>query len=308
MELKLLHDFLYCRDNWKDFIIPSLAIGITITITLLVTRYDRRVNAENRRDDLQKYEAEKLELLKNKEEKTWISLEENLTQTVLTARSHLPEIDELVENSSFKFLKTLSVSIFVNDHLQGLLKLDYREINDKWGGEIYILYVQFLNSIKLIDRLYEEIAEWQSRYRVEHKQNYQEFDEALNALLYEIDKLKYDDEFCKEVYHNLEEFKLDYDKYAENFSDQDSDCPPKKLKELKNKIINIEFMKLKGEYAYLHLIVLNLENSILKFERLSENSKFNLLAIKAAMKTHLEVLEKFGNTFFKNKTNLENTK
>ncbi|WP_104382929.1 hypothetical protein [Sphingobacterium sp. HMA12] len=63
MNIELIIDFFLSRENWKDFIIPSLAIAIPIFITLIITHLDRKTNAKNRLEDLAQYEKDKIKML-----------------------------------------------------------------------------------------------------------------------------------------------------------------------------------------------------------------------------------------------------
>lgn len=302
MSIPLVVDFFFYRNNWKDFIIPTLAICVPVFITLYITHRDRKDNAKNRRDDLDRYEKEKLEnlesteiLKKELEEKAWSHFESCLTMAVITGRSHLGTIDGLIAKSSFQRSGALSVVVLVNQHLQGLLNLDYRELSLRFNDSIYL---QYLNSIKILDRLYLELMDWKSGYRKEHSRRSCSFDKALQDIFYEIERLRFDEQLDKHVFENLNQFKESYDKYTRDYSKESPQSAVKEVLQLKEIFIDQNFIKLKGEYGNLHKIVLNLEKSITDLERLAEYSESTLVAIKTGMDTHLAVLHTIGDDLF----------
>lgn len=302
MNTCLVIDFFLCRSNWKDFIIPTLAICVPVFITLYITRRDRRDNARNRREDLEKYENDKSEnrkriqmVKKEQAEKTWHQFESCLGMTVITGKSHLITIEGLITQSSFEKSGTLAVVVLVNEHLQALLNLDYIELSLMFPDSKYL---QYLNSIKILDRLYLELMDWKSSYRREHSIRNSAFDKALQEVFYEIERLRYDEHFDKVIINNLNLFNERYDQYTRIYTRESSQSAVKEVLELKKVFIDQRFMKLKGEYNYLHKIVLDLQKSITDLERLAEYSESTLVAIKSGMDTHLSVLHTIGDSLF----------
>lgn len=282
--------------------VPTAAI----LLTLYITKRDRRINARNRKDDLAKYEAEKLEVLKedkrrqrNYSKRMLGDLETYLSMTVLNARGHLATLDTMIEGSSFNKLKRFSITVMVNEHLQGLLRIDYNAVNKEWDG---IEYLRYLNSIELIDKLYDEITSWNNRHKSDHSLYFRAFDNALHVLFYEIEKLRFDDNFNPNVFDKLNKFRDDYNDYVDNFKANESDISAKRVSELKEVFLTAEFMKLTGRYYYLHDVILNMEIAIISLERLAENSIGTLSTIRSGIETHIAILEKFGHKIFSKST------
>lgn len=298
----MISDFIYCRNNWKDFIIPTLAICLPVLLTLYITRRDRKDNVNHRKEDLLRYENDKLQSLKSdnekrkqQQDKVWKHFETYLNMTIITGQSHLSSIDNLIIKSSFSAPGTLAVVILVNEHLQALLNIDYREIGSRFKDSKYL---QFLNSIKILDRLYIELMDWSKRYRTEHAWKSSAFDTALQQVFYEIERLRFDEEFDKEVLINLNTFKKKYDDYEQKFNKEISQSTVKEVFILKEIFIDENFMKLKDKYNYMHDILLNLEKSIIGLDRLSEYSESTLTAIKNGMMTHFAILQTIGGSLF----------
>ncbi|OJZ00035.1 hypothetical protein [Sphingobacterium sp. 40-24] len=296
MNIELTREFFLSRENWKDFIMPSLAIAIPIFITLIITHLDRKTNAKNRLDDLARYEKDKMEMLLEEENQRNATIttkteifKDLITKSIFNIEIHLMTLEGLIDKSSFEKLKSLSVAVMVNDYIQALLRFNLSEIDKNFDQKTSL---QFLNSIKLIDRMYEEFVEWNNFYRSNYIQNSREFDVALHRLLFEIERLRYDQDFDKLIFQSLDDFKINYDQYVDSYHSITSFSSAKMVSILKENFVTQDFIKLDGKYAYLHNLLLNLEISLLKLERLSENSKLMLNAIKSGLTTHVGVLNK----------------
>jgi len=294
MNIELIIDFFLSRENWKDFIIPSLAIAIPIFITLIITHLDRKTNAKNRLDDLAQYEKDKIKMLLEAEnQKNAIikakteTFKDLITKSIFNIETHLITLDGLIDKSSFEKLKSLSIAVMVNDYIQALLRFNFSEIDKNFDQKTSL---QFLNSIKLIDRMYDEFGDWINFYRSNYILNSREFDVALHHLLFEIERLRYDQDFDKLIFQSLDDFKIKYDQYVDSYNGVTSLSSAKMVSILKENFVTQDFIKLGGKYAYLHNLLLNLEISLLKLERLSENSSMMLNAIKSGMTTHVSVL------------------
>jgi hypothetical protein len=295
MNIDTIREFFLLRDNWKDFIIPSLAIAIPIFITLLVTHLDRKTNAKNRLDDLAQYEKDKREALvavenqkRNLIELEMVNFKDLLFKSISNIELHLRAIDKLISNSSFEKLKSLSIVIMVNDYIQALLRINFVNINVSFDQKTFL---QLLNSIKLIDRMYDELVEWSKFYRTNYNISNREFDVALHHLFFEIERLRYDKSFDKLIFKSLDDFKKKYDQYTDSYKSNISVSPAKTVSILKEVFVTQDFVKLEGKYAYLHNLLLNLEISLIKLERLSENSRLMLNSIKHGMIKHVGVLK-----------------
>src|SRR5690606_37698190 len=129
---------------------------------------------------------------------------------------------------------------------------------------------RYLNSIKVIDRIYWDIMDWNKQYKIEHRKLSGDFDDCLQSLFFNIEKLRFDDEFSPEVFENLELFKIKYDRFVSTYSLSTSDSSAKTVMDLKDIFIDEHFMRVDPKYSYIHDVVLILEKSITRLERLSE--------------------------------------
>lgn len=280
----------------KDFVVPSVAIIVPILITLYITARDRKINAKNRAEDQKRYEEDKKNIIEAEVLKKRILDQEVISNFKFffvsmkdTLSSNLVSMSDLINHATIEKLPSLSVSIFANRHLNALENLDNKVLMQIFEKRDF---AQYLTSIRIIEDLYNELNNTTKEYRRRNIELINEVEAHLNNLFFEMDIIFVDEIREKKGLNNLFLFRVEYNKYVEQYNSLNDMSFPAYIKNKVLDMIDIEFFTSIRSYPTLTDIIRELEMSIHKMDRLCANLQHDVITIKKGMEKHKTVLER----------------
>ncbi len=282
----------------KDFLVPLFGVGIPIWVTFLITKKDRKINAENRKFDFENAEIEKLNAWKttiskefDRKKQVLDDLEFFNQSAIINLEQHLITLKRLLKKLNFDQLPTFSVQVFTNEYISSIMSLNFNDIRPYMEQAHYVKYI---NSLKLLEGLYKELDRIMSNYSQNHFNLHNNLDVITHKLFFIIQKNGFDQKFDKIILKDLLKFKSEYDNYVSNYSSVFSDPSyASALEKLKIHFINENFLTKIDEFPELKSIVIDFECILVSLERLVNYYSEALNEINSGFIKNTEILKSF---------------